>query len=65
LLIIDSIAIAGIIMLFSVQWAQIEIPWWGNQQPYEGCEGTACTLLTLAKGERFYPWWDASKVPAP
>ena len=60
-----GIAISGTIMLFSVQWAQIEIPWWGNTQPYVGCEGTACTIKTLAAGERFYPWWDPSAVPAP
>jgi len=54
-------------MLFSVQWAQVEVPWWGNSQPYEGCEGTACTLLNLDKkaGERFYPWWNGDQVPAP
>lgn len=63
----SGIAIAGIIMLFSVQWAGIEIKWWGVDQASVGCEGTACTLLKLNKkaGERFFPWWDPSKVPAP
>lgn len=60
-----GIAISAIIMLFSVQWVGIEIDWWGNTQPSVGCEGSACTLKSLATGERFYPWWDASKVPAP
>ncbi|KYK55786.1 hypothetical protein DCS_07750 [Drechmeria coniospora] len=60
-----GVAISAIVMLFSVQWAGIEIKWWGNTQPYMGCEGKPCTLLKLAKGERFYPWWDPSKVPAP
>ncbi|KAK0649961.1 OPT oligopeptide transporter [Cercophora newfieldiana] len=63
----SGIAIAGLIMLFSVQWAGIEVKWWGNTQAAVGCEDTACTLMTLDKeaGERFYPWWDSSKVPAP
>ncbi|TWU76087.1 hypothetical protein ED733_007643 [Metarhizium rileyi] len=60
-----GIAVSAIIMLFSVQWVGIEIQWWGNTQPSAGCEGKACTLKSLAPGERFYPWWDASKVPAP
>lgn len=60
-----GIAISAIIMLFSVQWVGKEIVWWGNTQPNVGCEGTPCTLMSLAEGERFYPWWDASKVPAP
>ncbi|KAM7215333.1 OPT oligopeptide transporter [Rhypophila decipiens] len=60
-----GVAIAGIIMLFSVQWARIEIDWWGNTQPYVGCEGDACTIATLAEDQRFYPWWDGSAIPAP
>ncbi|KAH8597809.1 OPT oligopeptide transporter [Bisporella sp. PMI_857] len=60
-----GIAIAAIIMLFTVSWFQVTIPWWGNDQPYIGCEGTPCTLKTLAKGERFYPWWNPKHVPAP
>ncbi|KDN71105.1 putative OPT oligopeptide transporter [Colletotrichum sublineola] len=60
-----GIAIAGILMLFTVQWLGADIDWWGNAQASAGCEGTACTLKTLAKGERFYPWWNPSQVPAP
>lgn len=62
-----GIAIAGIVMLFSVQWAAIEVPWWGNTQPYEGCEASSapCRLKTLSEGERFFPWWDGTKTPAP
>ncbi|KAK1985221.1 OPT oligopeptide transporter [Colletotrichum cereale] len=60
-----GIAIAGILMLFTVQWLGADIEWWGNSQAVAGCEGTACTLKTLAKGERFYPWWNPSQVPAP
>ncbi|POR33863.1 Sexual differentiation process protein isp4 [Tolypocladium paradoxum] len=58
-----GIAIAGTLMLFSVQWAGIKINWWGNTS--QGCEAKVCTLYTLAKGERFYPWWDGTKIPAP
>lgn len=62
-----GVAIAGIVMLFSVQWAEVEVSWWGNNQPYEGCEasGAPCRLATLAEGERFYPWWNGNLVPAP
>ncbi|TQV97800.1 OPT oligopeptide transporter family [Cordyceps javanica] len=60
-----AIAISAIIMLFSVQWAEKEIEWWGNNQASVGCEKKACTLHHLAKGERFYPWWSNSKIPAP
>jgi len=54
-------------MLFSVQWVGIEVPWRGNTQPYEGCEASSapCRLAYLDKGERFFPWWDGSVVPAP
>jgi hypothetical protein len=60
-----AISVASIIMVFSVQWAEIELKWWGNTQPSIGCEGTPCTLKTLGKGERFYPWWDPAVHPAP
>ncbi|KAF3024152.1 hypothetical protein E8E14_007550 [Neopestalotiopsis sp. 37M] len=59
-----GIAISGIVMFFTVGWYGIEIEWWGNTQPYVGCEGETCTLKTLADGERFYPWWN-SWVGAP
>lgn len=61
----SAIAIAAIIMLFSVQWVGVEINWWGNNQVSVGCESEVCLLKPLAKGERFFPWWDGSKVPAP
>jgi hypothetical protein len=60
-----GIALSGLIMLFSVQWAQISIDWWGNTQLLAGCEGVACTLKSLAPGERFYPWWSSSSAPTP
>lgn len=52
-------------MLFTVQWMGVTVDWWGNSQAAVGCEAKACVLKTLAPGERFFPWWDASKVPAP
>ncbi|GKT89097.1 OPT oligopeptide transporter [Colletotrichum tofieldiae] len=61
-----GIAISGILMLFTVQWLGAEVNWWGNTQIGAGCEGSpACTLKTLAPGERFFPWWNPSQVPAP
>lgn len=60
-----GIAISGLLMLFSVQWVGAEVNWWGNTQPYVGCEGSACTIAKLAKGERFFPWWNPAEVPAP
>lgn len=35
-----AIAIAGIIMLFSVQWAGIEVKWWGNDQAFVSSPGS-------------------------
>ncbi|PHH81000.1 hypothetical protein CDD82_1381 [Ophiocordyceps australis] len=59
-----GVAISALVMAFSVQWAEIEIQWWGNVQQAQGCEATPCLLKTLGEGERFYPWWDGSKSPA-
>ncbi|PHH66524.1 hypothetical protein CDD81_6999 [Ophiocordyceps australis] len=60
-----GVAMSAIVMLFSVQWAGIRVDWWGNTQPFRGCEGKPCLLKVLGPGERFYPWWDGKKVPAP
>lgn len=60
-----GVAIAGILMLFTVQWYGIEIKWWGSTQAIAGCEGKPCLLKTLGPNERFYPWWDGTRVPAP
>ncbi|KAI3559083.1 OPT oligopeptide transporter [Colletotrichum abscissum] len=60
-----GIALSGILMLFTVQWLGAEVNWWGTSQIGAGCEGSACTLKSLAEGERFYPWWNPSQVPAP
>ncbi|KAK7756427.1 hypothetical protein SLS62_001653 [Diatrype stigma] len=60
-----GIAISGVLMLFTVQWLDIKLDWWGVSQATVGCEGEPCTLKTLAEGERFHPWWDGGRVPAP
>ncbi|KAJ6785491.1 hypothetical protein PWT90_10569 [Aphanocladium album] len=60
-----GVAISAIIMLFTVQWQGVEINWWGNNQASVGCEAKPCVLKTLETGERFYPWWNPSQVPAP
>ncbi|RDA90398.1 hypothetical protein CP533_1049 [Ophiocordyceps camponoti-saundersi (nom. inval.)] len=48
-----GVAISAIVMLFTVQWAGISVNWWGNTQPFKGCEASPCTLYTSAKGEHF------------
>ncbi|ORY65133.1 OPT oligopeptide transporter [Pseudomassariella vexata] len=60
-----GVAIAAIVMFFTVSWLGLEINWWGNEQPSRGCEGKPCTMLNLSKGERFLPWWNGRHVPAP
>ncbi|RDA87066.1 hypothetical protein CP533_5490 [Ophiocordyceps camponoti-saundersi (nom. inval.)] len=50
-----GIAIAGIIIFFSLQYTGIELDWWGNRIVETGCEGDACTLKKLAPGEYFGP----------
>jgi len=51
----SGIAIAAVIIFFALQYNGTELVWWGNTVSFEGCEGTACRLLTLAKGEKFGP----------
>ncbi|ORY63916.1 OPT oligopeptide transporter protein-domain-containing protein [Pseudomassariella vexata] len=51
----SAIAIAAIIIFFSLQWTGVELSWWGNDVVSQGCEGTACTLMTLNEGEYFGP----------
>ncbi|KAI0596921.1 OPT oligopeptide transporter protein-domain-containing protein [Biscogniauxia sp. FL1348] len=50
-----AVAVAAIIIFFSLQWTEIEIDWWGNSVTSQGCEGTACTRLTVKEGEYFGP----------
>ncbi|KAH7148288.1 OPT oligopeptide transporter protein-domain-containing protein [Dactylonectria macrodidyma] len=50
-----GIAIAGIIIFFSLQYNGDEFEWWGNDVAYRGCEDNACTLKTLKGDEYFGP----------
>lgn len=51
-----AIGISAIIIFFSVQYSgKVSVNWWGNEVSYQGCEDTACTRLTLPKGEFFGP----------
>jgi len=52
-----SIAIAGLVMFFAVQWPGYELKWWGNEVSYRGCEGKLdpCRWLRLDKHEYFGP----------
>lgn len=52
----SAIAVAGVIIFFTLQWNQIELDWWGNSVVNQtGCEGFACTLYKVDKGEYFGP----------
>lgn len=59
-----AIAITAVLMFFSVSWTETTVEWWGNTQPYVGCEGLPCLFKPLIPGDRFYPWWNTDKVPA-
>ncbi|KAK0382933.1 hypothetical protein NLU13_8849 [Sarocladium strictum] len=50
-----GIAIAGIIIFFSLQFTEVEFEWWGNDVSNQGCEDDACPLKTLQPGEYFGP----------
>nr|QBZ39424.1 sexual differentiation process protein 2 [Thermochaetoides thermophila] len=51
-----AIAISGIVIFFALQIWDIELSWWGNNAPYEGCDGSGtCGLLQLPEGEYFGP----------
>lgn len=51
----SGIAIAAIVMFFSLQWKGVSLDWWGNNVVSQGCEGDACVLKTLAEGDHFGP----------
>ncbi|OTA94243.1 hypothetical protein M434DRAFT_384166 [Hypoxylon sp. CO27-5] len=51
----SAIAVAAIIIFFSLQWTEVELDWWGNSVTSQGCEGHACTLYKLREGEYFGP----------
>jgi OPT family small oligopeptide transporter len=50
-----GVAIAGIIIFFSLQYTNVDLDWWGNTVSDQGCEDQACPLQTLAPGEYFGP----------
>ncbi|KAI9155531.1 Sexual differentiation process protein isp4 [Paramyrothecium foliicola] len=50
-----GIAVAGIIIFFSLQFTETEFEWWGNTVSEQGCEDDACTLMKLPPGEYFGP----------
>ncbi|PKS10371.1 hypothetical protein jhhlp_002122 [Lomentospora prolificans] len=51
-----GVAISGIVIFFALQISGIEVLWWGNNVPFEGCDGTgSCTLLELGPEEYFGP----------
>lgn len=51
----SAIAISGLVIFFAVQWSNFSIDWWGNNVPYLGCEGAACTLLEIPDVGYFGP----------
>lgn len=42
-----AIALAGIVIFFSVQLPEKSVDWWGNEVMYQGCEDAACTPMTI------------------
>ncbi|KAK3196455.1 hypothetical protein K4F52_000337 [Lecanicillium sp. MT-2017a] len=50
-----GIAIAGIIIFFSLQYTNTELRWWGNFVSEQGCEDKACPYKTVADGDHFGP----------
>ncbi|KAH7161464.1 OPT oligopeptide transporter protein-domain-containing protein [Dactylonectria macrodidyma] len=51
-----GIAISALVIFFALQYSNIEVTWWGNTAPFDGCEGSgACVLKTLPDGEYFGP----------
>ncbi|KAI1497904.1 OPT oligopeptide transporter protein-domain-containing protein [Biscogniauxia marginata] len=51
----SAVAVAAIIIFFSLQWTEISVDWWGNTVTSQGCEGDACTLLKVKQGDYFGP----------
>ncbi|EQK98568.1 Oligopeptide transporter OPT superfamily [Ophiocordyceps sinensis CO18] len=49
-----GVGVSAIVIFFTVQLAGLEVNWWANTQPTQGCEGTPCLLKTLGEGERFF-----------
>lgn len=51
----SGIAVAAIVLFFTLQWKQITLDWWGNNVVNHCCEGEACVLYPLANGTHFGP----------
>ncbi|KAK8134922.1 hypothetical protein PG984_006934 [Apiospora sp. TS-2023a] len=52
----SAIAIAGILIFFTLQWPMVELNWWGNNVVNQtGCEGTPCSLYSVPEGSYFGP----------
>ncbi|KAJ4147657.1 hypothetical protein LMH87_002165 [Akanthomyces muscarius] len=50
-----GIAISAVVQFFGLAFTGVEINWWGNNVVGQGCEGVACPLMPLPKGEGFAP----------
>jgi OPT family small oligopeptide transporter len=51
-----GVALSALFMFFALQYNDINLDWWGNRIPFEGCDGTqSCLLKTVAPGEYFGP----------
>ncbi|KAF5674560.1 sexual differentiation process isp4 [Fusarium heterosporum] len=51
-----GIAMSALVMFFALQYNDVNLDWWGNRIPFEGCDGTqSCLLKTVAPGDHFGP----------
>ncbi|ATY60958.1 Oligopeptide transporter OPT superfamily [Cordyceps militaris] len=50
-----GIALSAVVQFFGLAFTGVEITWWGNSVVGLGCEGIACPLLPLPKGQGFAP----------
>ncbi|KDQ12029.1 hypothetical protein BOTBODRAFT_176795 [Botryobasidium botryosum FD-172 SS1] len=50
-----GVAICAIVSFFALQWKGVTIDWWGNNQPYEGCDGTGCPLFPVPESGHWGP----------
>ncbi|KAJ6616612.1 OPT-domain-containing protein [Mycena sp. CBHHK59/15] len=50
-----AIAISAIVIFFALEWPGVEIDWIGNNRPFLGCDGNACTRLAIPDAGFFGP----------
>ncbi|KAL6352776.1 hypothetical protein LRP88_13249 [Fusarium phalaenopsidis] len=51
-----GIALSALLTFFALQYNDINLDWWGNRVPFQGCDGTSsCVLKSLLPGEYFGP----------